>query len=62
MKRIKLIKHLSTSGCIFDREGSNHTIFKNPKTSQLAAIPRHIEIDDILCNKICKELGILKIK
>jgi len=62
MKRNKLIKHLETSGCVFNREGGNHTVFINPKTLQISVIPRHNEIDDILCNKICKQLEIPKIK
>ena len=62
MKRNKIIKHIIENGCLFDREGSNHTVYFNPKTSKSSAIPRHREIDDILCNKICKQLGVPEIK
>ena len=62
MKRSKLIKHLNNNGCVLNREGANHTVFFNPKTNKVTAIPRHNEIDDIFCNKICKQLGIPKIK
>ena len=62
MKRSKLIKHLNDNGCIFKREGSNHTIFKNIITGKRTAIPRHVEIDDDLCADICKQLEIPKIK
>jgi hypothetical protein len=62
MKRTKLVKHILTNNCIFDREGGNHTIFSNPLSLQWASVPRHTEIDDILCNKICVQLGIPKIK
>ena len=30
MKRIELIRHLLKHGCIFVREGANHSIFFNP--------------------------------
>jgi predicted RNA binding protein YcfA (HicA-like mRNA interferase family) len=62
MKRAKLVKHIADYGCIFEREGGNHTIFINPKTFKTSAIPRHAEIGDVFCNEICKQLGIPKIK
>jgi predicted RNA binding protein YcfA (HicA-like mRNA interferase family) len=62
MKRNQLIKYLNNNGCIFRREGSNHTIFINLITGKRTAIPRHGEIDDDLCVDICKQLGIPKIK
>ena len=62
MKRAKLIKHITTNGCILYREGGNHTIFVNSKTLKTSAVPRHSEIGDIFCNEICKQLGIPKIK
>jgi len=62
MKRNQLIKYCTKNGCVWDREGSNHTIYYNPKNEKSSAIPRHTEIDDKLCNNICKQLGIPKIK
>ena len=62
MKRDKIIKYITQNGCLFDREGSNHTIYFNPKISKSSAVPRHSEIDDKLCNRICKQLGIPQIK
>jgi len=62
MKRNQLIKYLESNDCIWDREGGNHTIYINIHNLLSTAIPRHNEIDDILCNKICKQLGIPKIK
>ena len=62
MKRNKLIKHLTENGCVWEREGSNHTLYLNPKTNVLSAVPRHTEIGDIFCNEICKQLGVPKIK
>jgi predicted RNA binding protein YcfA (HicA-like mRNA interferase family) len=62
MKRNKLIKHLLDNNCVFKREGGDHSIYINLKTSKRTAIPRHIEIGDVFCNEICKQLGIPKIK
>jgi hypothetical protein len=47
---------------MWEREGSNHTIYFNPETKHFSAIPRHREIGDVFCNEICKQLGIPKIK
>ena len=62
MKRNQLINHLIENGCVWDREGSNHTIYYNPKINKTTSVPRHIEINNIICNEICKQLGIPKIK
>jgi len=61
MKRNQLIKHLKEYGCVFDREGSNHTIFYNSRINKSTSIPRHQEIDNRICNEICKQLGVPKI-
>lgn len=59
MKRRDLIKHLEKHSCYFVREGANHTVYKNPKNDNLTAIPRHREIKNALCRKICvKDLEI----
>ena len=62
MKRNQLINHLIANGCEWDREGGNHTIYYNPKINKTTSVPRHTEIDNIICNEICKQLGIPKIK
>ncbi|MCL2132525.1 MAG: type II toxin-antitoxin system HicA family toxin [Lentimicrobiaceae bacterium] len=62
MKRHQLIQHLTKNGCIWDREGSNHTIYYNPKINKTTAVPRHNEIKDTICNEICKQIGVPKIK
>ena len=58
MKRKKLIKHLENNGCEFLREGGNHTVFVNRRKRKVSTVPRHNEIDEYLCKKICKDLGI----
>jgi len=62
MKRNQLIKHLIGNGCVFDREGRNHTIYYNPVINKSTSVPRHNEIKDKICNEICKQLGVPKIK
>ena len=58
MKRRQLLRHLHYHGCELRREGSNHSIYRNPATGDTTAIPRHTEIADVLARKICKDLGI----
>ena len=60
MKRIDLIKHLERQGCEFLREGGSHTVYVNRKAKKVSTVPRHRHIDDSLCRKICKDLGISK--
>jgi predicted RNA binding protein YcfA (HicA-like mRNA interferase family) len=61
MKRNQLIKHLELAGCLFFREGANHTIYYNPKNNKTTAIPRHNEIKNTFCNEICKQLEVSRI-
>ena len=58
MKLTDLIRHLKKRGCIFVREGGNHTIYKNPLNGKMTSIPRHREVKEFLAKKICEDLGI----
>jgi len=58
MNRTDLIRHLERQGCEFLREGGSHTVYVNRKAKKVSTIPRHREIHDNLCRKICKDLGI----
>ncbi|PIR07249.1 addiction module toxin, HicA family [Candidatus Jorgensenbacteria bacterium CG_4_10_14_0_8_um_filter_39_13] len=58
MKRKDLIKHLLKNGCIFLREGARHSVFFNSLLRKSSTVPRHIEIDNFLAKKICRDLGI----
>ena len=58
MKRDDLIKYIISEGCIFIREGARHSVFFNPNTRQTSTIPRHNEINNFLCKKICRDLGL----
>ena len=56
MKRKDLIKRLTDKGCILERHGSQHDLYKNPATGKKQPIPRHNEIDENLAKHIIKEL------
>jgi len=60
MKRIDLIRHCEKYGCEFLREAGDHTVYVNRTEKKVSTIPRHREIDENLCRKICKDLGIPK--
>ena len=60
MKRRALVRHLEAHGCEFLREGANHTVYVNRLEKKATTIPRHREIDDDLCRKICKDVGVPK--
>ena len=58
MKRQSLIKHLRKHGSSLKREGRSHSLWTNPDTGAVEAIPRHSEIDDRLARKICRGLSV----
>jgi hypothetical protein len=60
MKRTKLIKYLNQHNCGFVKHGKKHDKFMNHITGKKTVIPRYPEIDDYLCELICKQLGIPK--
>ena len=62
MKRTKFLKYLSENGCQLLREGAKHSWWVNNLNNKRSAVPRHTEISDQLAVKICKDLGVEKIK
>ena len=62
MNRTKLLKHLKSNGCCLLREGAKHSWWINTENNSRSAVPRHNEISDNLVIKICKDLGITRIK
>jgi mRNA interferase HicA len=48
---------LRSAGCYLKREGSSHSLWINPKTGNIEAIPRHSEIKEPLAKKILKNLS-----
>ncbi len=58
MKRRELLRHLEAHGCRLRREGAGHSLYHNPATHQMQAVPRHNEVPDILARRICRCLSI----
>lgn len=62
MRRRDLIRHLEANGCVFLREGANHTIYVNPENGRRAPVPRHNEISNEISNftarAVCDQLEI----
>lgn len=47
MKRGALLRHLRLHGCYLKREGAAHSLWTNPATGAVEAVPRHTEIPDL---------------
>ena len=58
MKRAAFIKYLEQNDCYLYREGANHPIYRNKYTGEQATVPRHQEIKNLLCRKICIQLQV----
>ena len=58
MKREVLLRHLRRQGCFLKREGRSHSLWCNPQTGQVEAVPRHTEISNKLAKKICRGLSV----
>jgi mRNA interferase HicA len=58
MKRSNLLQHLRRHGCYLKREGRAHSLWCNPQTGAVEAVPRHIEIPNGLARKICRNLSV----
>ena len=58
MKRSTLLQHLRKHGCYLKREGASHSLWCNPGTGHVEAVPRHTEIGNDLARKICRGLSV----
>jgi mRNA interferase HicA len=58
MKRRDLLRHLQQHGCRLDREGANHSIYRNPANGRCTAVPRHSEVKDTVARTICDQLDV----
>ncbi len=58
MKRSALLRHLRRHGCFLKREGRAHSLWCNPATGTVEAVPRHQEIANRLADKICRGLSV----
>lgn len=56
MKREVLLKRLRQAGCYLKREGASHSLWCNPGTGHVEAVPRHNEIPEMLARKICRAM------
>jgi hypothetical protein len=61
VKRSTLLQHLRKHGCTLKREGSSHSLWTNSQTGAVEAVPRHIEISNLLAKKICRNLSVPEI-
>ena len=61
MKRSALLRHLRRHGCYLKREGGSHSLWLNPDTGDVEAVPRHTEVADRLARKICRGLSVPEI-
>ena len=58
MKRESLLRHLRRHGCYLKREGRSHSLWCNPRTGAVEAVPRHVEVPNLLAKKICRNLSV----
>lgn len=58
MKRSSLLRHLRKHGCYLKREGAAHSLWINPTTGAVEAVPRHTEVSNHLAKKICRNLSV----
>ncbi|MDP2956396.1 MAG: hypothetical protein Q8N53_08235 [Longimicrobiales bacterium] len=58
MKRGKLLRHLRLHGCVLKREGRSHSLWTNTATGAVEAVPRPLEVPNLLARKICRGLGV----
>ena len=58
MKRSSLLQHLRRHGCYLKREGRAHSLWCNPQTGAVEAVPRHMEIPNGLARTICRNLSV----
>jgi len=43
---------------LLKREGKEHSLWTNPKTGTVEAVPGHTEISNKLARKICRRLSV----
>jgi mRNA interferase HicA len=57
VKRRDVERKLRIAGCYLKREGASLSLWINPKTGVVEAVPRHTEIKEPLAKKILKNLN-----
>jgi hypothetical protein len=61
MNRGALLRHIRRHGCFLKREGRSHSLWCNPSTGVVEAVPRHSEISNRLAEQICRNLSVPEI-
>lgn len=61
MKREALLRHLRRHGCYLKRGGRSHSLWTNPATGEVEAVPRQVETPNLLARKICRGLSVPEI-
>ena len=49
-------RYLRSQGCELERQGGNHTLWKNPAAGKVSPVPRHREIKEVIVRLICRQL------
>lgn len=57
MKRLDLIRRIEDEGAVLVRNGHNHDWYRNVITGELAAVPRHREINENTARGIIRKLA-----
>src|SRR5438552_1106426 len=58
MKRVELIRHLESHGCMLLHEGTNHSVDYNPAAQRTSTVPEHREVKNPTAIRICKQLSV----
>jgi len=56
VKRTAFLRELAEKGCILERHGGRHDLYRNPANGRKAPVPRHNELKDSLCRLIRRQL------
>jgi hypothetical protein len=58
VERVDPVRHQEAHGSGLLREGGNHSVYVNPVTRKVSAVPRHREVKAFLARKICRDLEV----
>jgi mRNA interferase HicA len=59
VKRIDLIRHLESHGCLLVREGANRSVYHNPAAQRTGTVPRHREVKNPTAIRFANSLQFL---
>jgi len=61
MRTRDLERHLVSHGCVLNRQGGRHAIWRNPATGRRAPVSRHRDIPRTTANNVCRILDVPKL-